>query len=107
MPLIDTLALKTNLLNGGMPEPQATAIVDALAADADVGQLATKADLADVRMEIADVRAEVADVRTEVESLRGDVKALNAKVNIVLAFNTPLLVAVLAMLWRMFFSGAG
>lgn len=60
-----------------------------------------------MRGEVAGVRTEVADVRTEVESLRGDVKALNAKVNIVLAFNTPLLVAVLAMLWRMFFAGAG
>ena len=83
MPLIDTPALKTNSLNGGMPEPQAAAIVDALA-DADVGQLATKTDLADVRM--------------EVEALRGDTKALNAKVNIMLAFNTPPLFAVLAML---------
>ena len=45
MPLIDTLTLKTGLLEGGMPGPQATAIVRALA-DADVGQLATKADLA-------------------------------------------------------------
>ena len=41
MPLIDTLTLKTDLLDGGMPEPQAAAIVKALA-DADVGQLATK-----------------------------------------------------------------
>lgn len=31
MPLIDTLALKTGLLNGGMSELQATAIVDVLA----------------------------------------------------------------------------
>ena len=30
MPLIDTLTLKTDLLDGGMPEPQATAIVKAL-----------------------------------------------------------------------------
>ena len=44
MPLIDTLTLKTELLDGGMPEPQAAAIVKALA-QADTSQLATKADL--------------------------------------------------------------
>ena len=140
MPLIDTLALKTGLLDGGMPEPQAAAIVTALA-DADTGQLATKADLeglrADVRTEISDVRTEISDVRTEVETLRadmtlkiealrgemtlkiealraemsakietlrGDFKALNGKVNLLLAFNTPLLFAVLALLWRTFFA---
>ena len=44
MPLIDTLTLKTELLDGGMPEPQAAAIVKALA-QTDTSQLATKADL--------------------------------------------------------------
>ena len=101
MPLNDTLTLKTGLLEGGMPEPQAAAIVKALA-DADVGQLATKADLSDLR---ADLRAEIAAVRTEVETLRGDFKALNGKVNLLLAFNTPLVLAVLALLWRAFFAG--
>ena len=72
MPLIDTRALKTGLLGGGMPEPQATAIVAALA-DADTGQLATKADMEGLR---ADVRTEISGIRTEVEVLRGDVKTL-------------------------------
>ena len=76
MPLIDTLALKTDLLDGGMPGAQAMAIVKALA-EADTGQLATKTD----------------------------VKALDMKVNILLAFHTPLLFAVLAILWRLFFAG--
>ena len=106
MPLIDTLTLKTGLLEGGMPEPQAAAIVRALA-DADVGQLATKADLSDLRAglreEIAELRTEL---RTEAEALRGDLKALNGKVNLLLAFNTPLLLAVLALLWRIFFMAA-
>ena len=93
MPLIDTLTL----LEGGMPEPQAAEIVRALA-DTDVGQLATKADL-------VDLRAEIAAVRTEIEALRGDFKALNGKVNLLLAFNTPLVFAVLALLWRAFFAG--
>ena len=96
-----TLTLKTGLLEGGMPEPQAAAIVRVLA-DADVGQLATKVDLVDLR---ADVRAEIADVRTEIEALRGDFKALNGKVDLLLAFNTPLVFAVLALLWWAFFAG--
>ena len=112
MPLIDTLTLKTGLLEGGMPEPQAAAIVRALA-DADVGQLATKSDLAelraDLRTEIADVRTEIeagrADMNVRIEALRGDFKALNGKVNLLLAFNTPLVLAVLALLWRAFFAG--
>ena len=112
MPLIDTLTLKTGLLDGGMPEPQAAAIVRALA-DADVGQLATKSDLAELRADLrseiealrGDMRTEVASVRMEVETLRGDFKALNGKVNLLLAFNTPLVLAVLALLWRIFFTG--
>jgi len=98
-----------------------------------VGQLATKSDLADLRAAVhteiaavqtdiealraelrteivsvrADTRAEIAAVRTEIEVMRGDFKALNGKVNLLLAFNTPLTLAVLALLWRIFFSGAG
>ena len=106
MPLIDTLTLKTGLLEGGMPEPQAAAIVRALA-DADVGQLATKADLSDLRAELREEIAELrTELRTEAEALRGDLKALNGKVNLLLAFNTPLLLAVLALLWRIFFMAA-
>ena len=36
---------------------------------------------------------------------KADLKALDMKVNILLAFNTPLLFAVLAILWRLFFLG--
>lgn len=71
MPLIDTLTLKTDLLEGGMPEPQAAAIVKALAS-ADTSQLATKADLA--------------DLRTEIEVLRGDIKMLRWMGGVILAF---------------------
>ena len=55
MPLIDTLTLKTDLLEGGMPEPQAAAIVKALA-QADTSQLATKADLEVLRVDIKVLR---------------------------------------------------
>lgn len=71
MPLIDTLTLKTDLLDGGMPEPQAAAIVRALAR-ADTEQLATKADLEVLR---ADVNAKFevlrADMNTKTEAVRG------------------------------------
>lgn len=92
MPLIDTLALKTGLLNGGMPEAQASAIVEALAS-ADTAQLATKADVAEVNGRFDALKAD----------MNGRFDALNGKLNLLLAFFTPLLVAVLALLWRAFF----
>ena len=70
MPLSGTLTLKTDLLEGGMPEPKASAIVKALASAA--SQLATKADLA--------------DLRTEIEVLRGDIKTLRWMGGMILAF---------------------
>lgn len=82
MPLIDTLTLKTDLLDGGMPEPQAAAIVKALAS-ADTSQLATKADLA--------------DIRTEIEVLRGDIKMLRWMGGVILAFQ-------LLMFGKLFFT---
>lgn len=69
MPLIDMLTLKTELLDGGMPEPQAAAIVKALA-QADTSQLATKADL---------------------EVLRGDIKVLRWMGGVILAFQVLVL----------------
>ena len=92
-PLIDTLELKTGLLDGGIPEAQASASVEALAND-DTGQLTTKADLAEVRTEIETLRAE----------MNGEIEALNGKANLLLAFNTPLLFAVLALSWKAFFA---
>ena len=91
MPLIGTLTLKTDLLDGGMPEPQAAAIVKALA-NADVGQLATKADLealrADVRTEIEALRA---DMNMKIEALRGDNKLLRWMGGVILAFQVLVL----------------
>ena len=106
MPLIDTLALKTGLLNGGMSEAQASAIVDALA-NADTTQLATKADIADVNGRIGRIDTLHATLSGRIDGLATDVNgrfdALNGKLNLLLAFFTPLLVAVLALLWRAFF----
>ena len=101
--MIDTLALKTGVLNGGMPEAQASAIVEALAS-ADTGQLATKADVADLNGRIDGLTV---DVNGRFDALKADVNgrfdALNGKLNLLLAFFTPLLIAVLALLWRAFF----
>ena len=103
MPLIDTLALKTGLFNGGMPEAQASAIVEALA-NADTGQLATKADVADLNGRIDTLHAEM---NGRFDALHSDVNGrfddLKCKLKLLLAFFTPLLVAVLALLWRAFF----
>lgn len=87
MPLIDTLTLKTDLLDGGMPEPQAAAIVKALA-NADVGQLATKADIADIRTEIEALRS---DMNMKIEALRGDNKLLRWMGGVILAFQVLVL----------------
>ena len=75
MPLIDTLTLKTELLDGGMPEPQAAAIVRALAS-ADTSQLATKADLRRRRSKLR---------------LRGDIKVLRWMGGVILAFQVLVL----------------
>ncbi len=80
-----------------MPEPQATAIVAALA-DADTGQLATKTDMEGLR---ADVRTEISGIRTEVEVLRGDVKTLRWMGGVLLTLQ----VLVLGLLWRLLFAG--
>ena len=87
MPLIDTLTLKTDLLDGGMPESQAAAIVKALA-NSDTGQLATKADIADVRTEIEALRA---DMNMKIEALRGDNKLLRWMGGVILAFQVLVL----------------
>ena len=79
MPLIETLTL----LEGGMPEPDAAEIVRALA-DTDVGQLATKANLVDLRAEMRGTSAR------RLRHCDGDFQALNADADLLLAFNTPL-----------------
>ena len=72
MPLIDTLTLKTGLLEGGVPEPQAAAIVRALA---DL-RAEMRAEVADVRTEVAAVRAGTANVRTKIADVRTEVEAV-------------------------------
>ena len=88
MPLIDTLALKTRLLDNDMPEPHATAIVGALA-DADTGQIATKADMEKLR----------GDMGKEIEGLRGKINTLRWIGGVILGL-------LLTLLWKVFEVGS-
>ncbi len=78
------------LRNAGMDENLATTVANAT----DLGQVATKQDLADLRQqlerdiavvkgEITDVRGEVADVRGEITDVKGEVADVKGEVAIV------------------------
>jgi predicted nucleic acid-binding Zn-ribbon protein len=77
--LFDTLRLSRTLRDKGhFTAEQAEALAEALA-EASQGDLATKADIAELRAEIAEVRTEIADLRTELKTeiagLRTELKA--------------------------------
>ena len=83
MPMVDTLRLKTRLSQSGMPESQAQVFVEELdeALTAAInGQVATKADIADVKSDIADIKVEMAELRGTIsaveEKLGGDIRVL-------------------------------
>ena len=74
-----TLAFDTHravkaLCEAGAAEPLAEAVV-ATVGDAIAGDVATKADIAEVRTEIAQVQTETAQVRTEIAQVRAELKA--------------------------------
>ena len=86
MPTVDTLRLKTRLSQSGMPESQAQVLVEELdeaLTTAINGQVATKADIADVKSDIADIKVEMAELRGTInsveEKLGGSIKAVNEK----------------------------
>ena len=68
--ILDTLKLKTKLEHAGMDDQLAVVIADALG-NADVDQLATKADL---RTEIDTVKAEIATVKAEIATVKADIQ---------------------------------
>ena len=68
--ILDTLKLKTKLEHAGMDDQLAVVIADALG-NADVDQLATKADL---RTEIDTVKAEIATVKAEIATVKADLQ---------------------------------
>lgn len=75
--MFDTLKFVNRLKAAGVPEAQAEAFSDAFKEAQGEAELATKADIAEVKHDIealrlatkADLRAEIADVRTEIERM--------------------------------------
>lgn len=83
MPMVDTLGLKTRLSQSGMPESQAQVLVEELDEALTVainGQVATKADIADLKSDIADIKVEMAELRGTIsaveDKLGGDIRVL-------------------------------
>ncbi len=77
MPIVDTLRLKTRLSDSGMPEPQAQVLVEELddaLSTAIVAQVATKADVVELRAAISTIhdRFEQVDKRFEQVDRRFD-----------------------------------
>lgn len=93
---LDTLRLAKRFREAGAAEPLAEAFADALRErqEADLAQLATKADLraeadalrAATRGDVAEVKADLAlaraEVRTELAELRNELKALEQRMTI-------------------------
>ena len=80
MPVVDTLKLKTRLSDSGMPEAQAQVLVeelDEVLSTAITAQVATKADVVELRAEInadmvelrAATKADMAELRAEINNL--------------------------------------
>lgn len=84
----DTHVAVTALREAGLDEAPAVAIVNTVrdAAGADRGELATRADLADVRTEVADMRTEVTEVRAEVRALRAELATIRWTIGLLAAF---------------------
>ncbi len=91
MVAFDTLKLARRLREAGMPPEQAEAVADAEAealGEFVLSNLATKADIAEVKGEIADLRGElkgeIADLRGELKGeiadLRGEIAKVEGKV---------------------------
>lgn len=73
----DTHRAVKALCEAGAAEPLAEAVVAAVG-DAIGGNVATKADIAEVQTEIAQVRTEIAQVRAE---LKADISGLEARLH--------------------------
>ena len=76
--LLDTLRMRRRLLEAGFPDQQADAITEEIA-NIVTGELATKADLRELRNEMADrfggVQGEIAGVRTELQAEIAEVRS--------------------------------
>ena len=71
---IDTLAYAKKLIQAGMPQQQAEVQAQVLREIIDTN-LATKRDIAEVKVEIEKVRAEVEKVKADIERVKAELKA--------------------------------
>ncbi|PAV01664.1 hypothetical protein CBG25_15395 [Arsenophonus sp. ENCA] len=75
----DTLQASEELQTAGLTSQQAKAISLVVSRSHEVADVATKADIADVKRDIADVRKEIADVRkdlsVEISNVRKDLSS--------------------------------
>ena len=77
--MFDTYKAMNALMKAGFDNDQAVALVSTIG-DALTGDLATKADIAEVKMEIAEVRGEVAEVRVEIAEVKGQVAEVKVEI---------------------------
>ncbi|SPP31320.1 hypothetical protein ARAF_0439 [Arsenophonus endosymbiont of Aleurodicus floccissimus] len=80
----DTLQASEELQTAGLTSQQAKAISLVVRKSHEVADVATKADIADVKRDISDVRKEIADVRKDLSAEIADVcKDLSSEITLV------------------------
>ncbi|MGH8612346.1 MAG: hypothetical protein ACREYF_09975 [Gammaproteobacteria bacterium] len=79
----DTLKFAKRLKEAGFTEQQAEALADA-EAELIEQNLATKRDIADIKLDIADVKRDIADIKRDIKALevtlRGEIKQLDVRI---------------------------
>src|SRR4051794_9010381 len=85
----DTLKMAQRLGAAGFAAPQAAGMAEALAEAMSGSDLATKADITEVKTEVAAVRAEIASLRTE---LKGDMEVMRR--DLVIKLGSMMVIAV-------------
>ena len=84
MPVVDTLRLKTRLSDGGMPETQAQVLVEELdeaLTTAIIAQVATKADVVELRAAISAIHERFEQVDKQFEQVDNRLSDMNQNVN--------------------------
>jgi len=95
---IDTLKVAKRLREAGFTEPQAEAVVAAVREGAEGADLATKADIAELRVELkADIREAGLRLEAKIEAVKADI--LNLVFGLILG---TLVVNIVAVVGAMF-----
>ena len=84
MPIVDTLRLKTRLSDSGMPEPQAQVLVEELddaLSTAIVAQVATKADVVELRAAISTIHDRFEQVDKRFDDVNQRFNDMNQRFN--------------------------